>query len=253
MDSVREEVRRELTGFERDWMKSESFSVFLCEVIESHLELEQDPDSDTGWHEDVEAECDATLNALTDAIMSALKRGAGVECVNDWGSYDGETPAEFLRRIANKELADPSCSDMHTLANHLERITSAVEPSEELGQILNPDRETGTQTASEELGAVEPSCMTDEMAIRALREAARISAEENGDDYVDPLEEFSKPEYGENGVRDQIDAEKRILTAALSSRTEEERKVPAYVRERADEEIAQIKASVARSLTNGGG
>lgn len=42
------------------------------------------------------------------------------------------------------------------------------------------------------------------------------------------------------------------LTAALSSRTEEEREVPAYVRERADEEIAQIKASVAGSLTNGG-
>ena len=56
MTDKREEVLRKLAGFERDWMGGDNLSIVFCGLIESHLELDQDPDSDHSWHEDVEAE-----------------------------------------------------------------------------------------------------------------------------------------------------------------------------------------------------
>jgi hypothetical protein len=62
---------------------------------------------------------------------------------------------------------------------------------------------------------VEPS---EEAALASLREAARVFAEETGDPYVDPVEEYSKPEYGEDGegLRAEIQWELRCLRAAYA-------------------------------------
>ena len=181
MTDKREEVLRKLAGFERDWMGGDNLSIVFCGLIESHLELDQDPDSDHGWHEHVEAECDATLAKLTDAIMN-LFSGAGVVSV----------PRELLANCA-AVLSEFGASEI-------------------------PDWDEAPDTAV----------------------TIRPSAQRRG---LDDLRDMTL------GVGDFTAARHygAALTAALStSRSEEAREVPPYIRERADAEIAEIKASIGR-------
>lgn len=140
--------------------------------------------------------------ALIDAEVEAY--------IKDHGMYDGTTghmeyPGNGEEWVADREELAEAIRALKGTAP-----ASAVEPSEELGKILNPDRETAPKTAPVELGAVEPSCVvTDEMV-----EAAWSAFVGAGEDWRD----------GAVRRRDDLDkaALKAALTAALSSRTEEE-------------------------------
>jgi hypothetical protein len=61
-----------------------------------------------------------------------------------------------------------------------------------------------------------PVEVSDQAAIMALCERERISTEVTGDDYVDPVLEFAKPEYGEDGagLQYEIAMMKRIIAGA---------------------------------------
>ena len=72
-DGLREKVRAALALVERDWMQGDNLAVTLCSEIETRLDADTDPGTDTGWAEEVSEEYDATLNAMADAIMALVQ------------------------------------------------------------------------------------------------------------------------------------------------------------------------------------
>jgi hypothetical protein len=71
-DGVREKVRSAVALCERDWMGGDNMAVTLCTAIEGTYGPEMPPFTENGWADGVEDEFDATLNAITDAIMTLI-------------------------------------------------------------------------------------------------------------------------------------------------------------------------------------